>query len=63
MIASLAYMMMYLAFGILSIRFLLPRHKQLNRIWLGLSLGVLEEMWLPALSAFLFGFTSAPRAL
>ena len=62
MIASLAYMMMYLAFGILSIRFLLPRHKPLNRIWLGLSLGVLEEMWLPALSAFLFGFTALAHA-
>ena len=62
MIASLSYLMLYLAFGILSVRFLLPRHKPLNRIWLGLSLGVLEEMWLPALCAFLFGFGALAHA-
>ena len=62
MIASLSYLALYLAFGILTVRFLLPRHKPLNRIWLGLSLGVLEEMWLPALCAFLFGFTALAHA-
>ena len=56
MIAAAAYSMMYLAFGTISVRFLLPRHKTLNRLWLGLSLGVLEEMWLPALCAFFLGF-------
>ena len=56
MIASLAYCSMYLFFGVLAVRFLLPRHRPLNRIWLGLSLGLLEEMWLPALGAFLFSF-------
>ena len=56
-IPSLVYMMMYLTFGVMSVRFLLPRHRPLNRIWLGLSLGLLEEMWLPALFAFFFGFT------
>ena len=44
MVASLAYVSMYLALGVLTVRFLLPRHKPLNRIWLGLSLGVLEAM-------------------
>ena len=58
MTASLSYMMLYLALGVLTVRFLLPKHKPLNRIWLGLSLGVLEEMWLPALCAFVFGFTA-----
>ncbi len=62
MIASLSYMLLYLCLGVLSVRFLLPRHKPLNRIWLGLSLGVLEEMWLPALGAFFFGFTAAAHA-
>ena len=62
MIASLAYLLMYLSLGVLSVRFLLPRHKPLNRIWLGLSLGVLEEMWLPALFAFFMGFTAAAHA-
>ena len=59
MTASLSYMALYLALGVLTVRFLLPKHKPLNRIWLGLSLGVLEEMWLPALCAFAFGFTAA----
>ena len=58
MIASLCYTLMYLGFGVLSVRFLLPRHRPLNRIWLGLSLGVLEEMWLPAIFAFFFGFNA-----
>ena len=57
MIAALAYMLLYLACGVLMIRFLLPRHRPLNRLWLGLSLGLLEEMWLPALAAFLLSFT------
>lgn len=62
MIASLSYLLLYLALGVLTVRFLLPRHKPLNRIWLGLSLGVLEEMWLPALCSFLMGFTAAAHA-
>ena len=56
MAASLVYCFMYLFFGVMTVRFLLPRHRPLNRLWLGLSLGVLEEMWLPALGAFLFRF-------
>ena len=62
MIASLSYLLLYLAFGVLSVRFLLPKHKPLNRIWLGLSLGVVEEMWLPAMCAFFLGFTPAAHA-
>lgn len=56
MAASLVYCFMYLFFGVMTVRFLLPRHRPLNRLWLGLSLGLLEEMWLPALGAFLFRF-------
>ena len=62
MIASLMYLALYLFLGVLTVRFLLPRHKPLNRIWLGLSLGILEEMWLPALCAFFLGFTAAAHA-
>ena len=62
MIASLSYLALYLSLGVLTVRFLLPRHKPLNRIWLGLSLGVLEEMWLPALCAFVFSFTALAHA-
>ena len=56
MIAALAYTCMYLYFGVMTVRFLLPRHRPLNRIWFGLSLGLLEEMWLPAIGAFFFSF-------
>ena len=62
MIASLSYMLLYLCLGVLSVRFLLPGHKPLNRIWLGMSLGVLEEMWLPSLCAFFLKFTAAAHA-
>ena len=56
MIAAMAYTLMYLYFGVMTVRFLLPRHRPLNRIWLGMSLGLLEEMWLPAIGAFFFSF-------
>ena len=57
MILSLVYLSYYLACGLLTVRFLLPRHRPLNRIWLGLCLGLLMEMWLPALAAFVSAFT------
>jgi hypothetical protein len=56
MIASVAYTFLYLFCGVVTVRLLLPRHRPLNRLWLGLSLGLLEEMWLPAIGAFLFTF-------
>ncbi len=63
MIASIAYLLMYLCFGVAIVRFLLPRHRPVNRVWLGLSLGLLGEMWLPALGAFLFAFDALAHAL
>ena len=59
MIASVAYTLMYLVFGVFSVRFLLPRHRPLNRVWLGMSLGLLLEMWLPAIGAFFLTFDAA----
>ena len=38
-------------------RFLLPRKSLLTRVWLGVSLGLLLMMWLPALIAFAVDFT------
>ena len=58
MIASMFYTLLYLYAGVLTVRFLLPRHRPLNRLWLGLSLGLLEEMWLPAIGAFWFSFSA-----
>ncbi len=57
MLIAIAYTLMYLLSGVMAVRFLLPRHKPLNRIWLGLSFGLLEEMWLPALCAFFLKFS------
>ena len=56
MILALGYCLCFEAFGVVTIRLLLPRHRPLNRLWLGLSLGLLEMMWLPALFAFLGAF-------
>lgn len=56
MIASLIYTFLYLYAGVMTVRFLLPRHRPLNRLWLGMCLGLLEEMWLPAIGAALFTF-------
>ena len=63
MISALAYTLMYLYFGVMTVRFLLPRHRPLNRLWLGLSLGLLEEMWLPAIGAFFFTFGAETHVL
>ena len=57
MIAATAYMLMFLIYGVMTAQFLLPRHRPLNRLWIGLCLGLLEEMWLPALCAFFLDFT------
>ena len=56
MLAAIAYFLCFQALGILSVRWLLPGRRPLDRIWLGMSLGLLEEMWFPALFAFLWQF-------
>ncbi len=58
MLAGL-YLAAYLACGVLIIRWLLPRHTPMARAWLGMSLGLLLMMWLPALCAFVMDFTIA----
>ena len=57
------YSACFLAGGLLQVRWLLPRHRPLNRVWLGLCLGLLEMMWLPALAAFLLDFTLAAHGV
>ncbi len=49
----------YLGVGLLLAQVILCDKRPLLRIWLGLSLGVLLLMWLPALAAFAVGFTLA----
>ena len=43
----------------MQVLWLLPRHRALNRVWLGLCLGLLEMMWFPALCAFALRFSMA----
>ncbi len=56
MILSVGYLILFLFLGCVSVRFLLPRHRPLNRLWLGMSLGIVEEMTLPAIFAFIWKF-------
>ncbi len=56
MLPSVAYFLCFQAFGLAEIRFLLPRRRVMDRLWLGMSLGLLEMTWLPALAAFVLAF-------
>ena len=56
MVLAFCYFLCFQALGMLSIRFLLPRRRVWDRIWLGMSLGILEMMWLPAAFAFVLSF-------
>ncbi len=56
MIACL-YLAVYILCGLAIIRFLLPRQSVLTRVWLGISLGLLMMMWLPACMAFAVKFS------
>ena len=58
-----AYLLAYLMCGWWIIRCLLPRHSPLTRLWLGMSLGLLMMMWLPALLAFGVDFTMTAHLL
>ena len=49
---SILFFLCFQTAGLITIRFLLPRRRVLDRIWLGMSLGLLEMMWMPALFAF-----------
>lgn len=53
------YCVVFLVGGLMQVRWLLPRHRALNRVWLGLCLGLLEMMWFPALCAFALRFSMA----
>ena len=55
--AAIPYALLYLLCGAAAVRLLLPGKRPLDRIWLGLSLGTLMLMRLPALAAYAFGFT------
>lgn len=55
--AGILYLTIYLLAGVFIVSRLLPRQKMPVRLWLGLSLGLLLMMWLPALTAFFLRFS------
>ena len=56
---AIAYTLLFCSLGMQMIRWLMPKKSPLVRAWLGVSLGMLMEMGLPAMCANLFGFTVA----
>lgn len=58
MLAGL-YLAAYVFCGMQIVRWLLPKHLPMARGWLGVSLGLLLMMWLPALCALALDFTIA----
>lgn len=53
---GIAFVCLFLAFGFLIVRFLLPRTQCVVRGYVGFGLGWMLMMWLPALWAFVFSF-------
>ena len=56
---AIAYTLLFCGLGVLMLRWLMPQKSPLVRAWLGVSLGALMEMGLPALCANLLDFTIA----
>ena len=54
---AIGYLAFFILGGLLIIRFLLPSKNPLVRVWLGVSLGMLLLMQLPAAFAYLFRFS------
>ena len=60
---AIAYTVLFCGLGVQMIRWLMPKKSLPVRAWLGVSLGVLMEMCLPALCANLLDFTFAAALL
>ena len=63
MIAALLFTALFAASGIFLSEVVFAKHKLINRIWLGLTLGLLLLTWLPSLFAFFLGFTLLSQIL
>ncbi len=58
-----AYFLLYLACGVAIARFQFPRRSPVMRCWLGLCLGLVLLMWMPALLAYVVRFSLLGHAL
>lgn len=60
---AIIYFLLYMLCGTAITYSLLPKKSPVVRVWLGLCLGLILLMWLPALCAFFLDFTLAAHAL
>ena len=60
---AILYFLIYAVCGCTTVYYLLPGMRVNVRIWLGLSLGLALEMWLPVLCAFFWKFTAMAQLL
>ena len=58
-----AYLLLYLACGVAITHFQFPRKSPVMRVWMGLCLGLLLLMWMPALPAFAVRFSRLAHVL
>ncbi len=63
MITAILFTVLFAVCGIAVSEVVFRKHSFINRIWLGLSLGLLLLTWLPSLFAFLIGFTKTAQFL
>jgi hypothetical protein len=63
MIVSLLYIFLFAISGIFLSEVVFQKHRFSNRLWLGLTIGLLLLTWLPVLFAFLTGFTLTAQIL
>ncbi len=54
---AIVYYLLFAFCGVIIVHCLLPKKSPVVRVWLGLALGLMLEMWLPALCAFLWDFS------
>lgn len=63
MIQAIAFTVLFAISGVCISEVVFRRHAFINRIWLGLTIGLLMLTWLPSLFALFFGFTLSAQLL
>ena len=63
MMTAIVFTILFAISGICISEVVFQKHKLLNRIWLGLVIGLLLLTWLPSLLAFMIGFTVTAQIL
>ena len=63
MLLSIGFVILFAICGVSVSEVVFRDHKFINRIWLGLSIGLLMLTWLPSLFSLFIGFTSSAQLL